>query len=220
MMSIPMRQQAAITSSIRHRRIRYLSPRNGRKESKMSPCPIEELRTIFLGRGLALCSDTTTHIDHAVQCAMLAERDGAPAWLVTAASTHDIGHLLAGEQSAGDECTLEDRHDSVGATWLRTRFDPRVAIVAGAHVAAKRYLCATQPGYMRSLPLACQRTLVRQGGPMCSAEVNQFDASTLAHDALRLRRWDQRAHDRAIEGSRLEHFLSIARLALPTAARR
>ncbi len=181
----------------------------------MRTCPVDELRLIFLDQGLARYAESVRHLDHAMRCATLAERAGSPAWLVTAALTHDIGHLLLSD-SAPDEAPTEDRrHEELGANWLVNRFDPRVAQLVRSHVAAKRYLCATQPGYMRSLPVARQRTLALQGGPMCSAEIAQFNEDPLAADALRLRQWDEGSHLVSVDDSRLEHFLSIARLALP-----
>ena len=181
----------------------------------MNICPVDELRSLFLDRGSARYADSVRHVDHALRCATLAEREGAPAWLVTAALTHDIGHLLISEDNRDEASIDDDRHEQVGADWLTSRFDSRVAQLVGAHVAAKRYLCATEPGYMRSLPLACQRTLALQGGPMCSAEIERFNAYAHAAEALRLRRWDEKSQFTLDESSRLEHFLSIARLALP-----
>lgn len=185
----------------------------------MSASPIDELRALFLVRGDRRYGEATLQINHAIHCATLAEREGSPAWLVTAALTHDIGHLLRPEADPAELGNDDDRHEDVGARWLEGRFDPRVAQVVGAHVNARRYLCTTEPGYMRSLPVQCLRALALQGGPMCSADATRFDADALSNEALRLLRWDDRSLRSEVDGSRLEHFLSIARLAMRPALR-
>lgn len=185
----------------------------------MSVCPINELRSIFFERGELRYSDAARHVEHALHCATLAEREGSPAWLVTAALTHDIGHLLTSTADVEEGQAEDDHHHEIGARWLDARFDPRVARLAAAHVDAKRYLCTTEPGYMRALPVPCLRSLALQGGPMSSAEVERFDADPIARDALRLCRWDDRSRRGNAHSTRLEHFLSIARLATRPALR-
>jgi predicted HD phosphohydrolase len=58
------------------------------------------------------------------------------------------------------------------------------------HVAAKRYLCATEPGYLTLLSPAPVYTLSGQGGPMTEAEARAFEAGGPAADAIAVRRWD------------------------------
>ena len=65
------------------------------------------------------------------------------------------------------------------------------------HVAAKRYLCAVEPGYLTGLSAASVHTLRIQGGPMSPAEAAVFEASPWCTAALRLRRWDDGAKDPA-----------------------
>lgn len=192
---------------------------NPRPKSVMSVCPINELRSLFFERGDLSYLDTTRHVEHALQCATLAEREGSPAWLVTAALAHDIGYLLVSNTEPEDAQAESDQHHETGARWLDARFDRRVGLLVAAHVDAKRYLCTTEPGYMRALPMTCLRSLALQGGPMSSAEVERFDTGPLAKEALRLCRWDDRARRGGADGTRLEHFLSIARLAIQPALR-
>jgi predicted HD phosphohydrolase len=83
--------------------------------------------------------------------------------------------------------------------------------LAGQHVAAKRYLVATEPGYGSALTPTSELSLRAQGG----AEV---DPALVAHpwwpDALRLRRYDDAAKDPAagLNGrvATIEDVLSIA----------
>jgi predicted HD phosphohydrolase len=180
----------------------------------MSTCAIRELHDILLKQGKRTYADSVTHLDHALHCATLAEREGSPAWLVTAALTHDIGHLIHAPDNFYEGRVEDDNHERVGAYWLRARFDARVADTVAAHVEAKRYLCSTEPGYMRALSPGCRLSLTLQGGPMCSAEIHQFEQSPLFKDALRIRRWEERPLKRPMDPTLLEHFLETARLAL------
>lgn len=176
--------------------------------------PIEELRHLFLSFGRIPYVHPVNHLEHAIQCATLAERDGAPAWLITAALTHDIGRLVqAGHGIIDSDDTDDDQHEVIGSQWLSERFDGRVARTVAAHVAARRYLCATEAGYMRSLCIEHQRALALQGGPMCSVELKRFESEPVSRDAIRLTRWDDHAVQVFDGFGRLEHFLDIARLA-------
>jgi [1-hydroxy-2-(trimethylamino)ethyl]phosphonate dioxygenase len=58
------------------------------------------------------------------------------------------------------------------------------------HVAAKRYLCATDPNYVAMLSQASVVTLRLQGGGMRPDEVLQFETQPGFREAIRVRRWD------------------------------
>jgi len=61
------------------------------------------------------------------------------------------------------------------------------------HAEAKRWLCATEPGYYDTLSPGSQRTYVMQGGAMGPEEVARLVTHPWMADAVRLRRWDDRA---------------------------
>lgn len=63
------------------------------------------------------------------------------------------------------------------------------------HVAAKRYLCAVEPGYHARLSDASRFTLSVQGGPFNPAQAKTFEELPFARDAVALRRWDEQAKD-------------------------
>ena len=69
------------------------------------------------------------------------------------------------------------RHGDQGADWLAQWFGPRVTEPVRLHVAAKRYLCAVEPGYFGRLSAASVRTLRVQGGPMTPSQTAEFEAS-------------------------------------------
>jgi gamma-butyrobetaine dioxygenase len=85
----------------------------------------------------------------------------------------------------------------VAAAWLARWFPPAVTEPVRLHVAAKRYLCAVEPGYFDRISPASTYTLSVQGGPMSATEVAAFDAEPYGLDAIALRRWDEAAKDPA-----------------------
>ena len=58
------------------------------------------------------------------------------------------------------------------------------------HVAAKRYLCATDDEYLERLSAASVNSLMVQGGPMNPAEVAQFETRSYHKEAIKLRLYD------------------------------
>jgi gamma-butyrobetaine dioxygenase len=77
------------------------------------------------------------------------------------------------------------------------------------HVAAKRYLCAAEPGYFELLSTESVRTLALQGGPMTPDQAAAFEALPCARDAVAVRRWDDQAKDPAVSPPDLAHFAPL-----------
>ena len=135
--------------------------------------------------------------EHMRQAGALAEAAGAAAPLVAAALLHDVGHLRR---------ETDARHGAAGAQWLSQWFGAAVTEPVRLHVAAKRYLCATEPGYAATLSPASVYTLGVQGGPMQGAELEEFTAGPYAADAVRVRRWDDQAKDPQAGAPEFSHF--------------
>jgi len=154
--------------------------------------------------------EPVTQLQHALQCAQLAENEGASPALITAALLHDVGHLLEDDFEDAPEHDEDRRHEEVGDAFLSKWFGADVSEPARLHVAAKRYLCAVEPGYFDALSPASQHSLMLQGGPMSAAELAEFEAGPYAEQAVRLRRWDDRGKDPNMKTARLSHFLSYA----------
>jgi len=74
------------------------------------------------------------------------------------------------------------------------------------HVAAKRYLCAREPGYVALLSVASQESLALQGGPMSHDERRTFEQNPWARDAEALRRWDDAATVPELDVPGLDHY--------------
>lgn len=153
-----------------------------------------------------------TQKQHALQAAALAERDGLPDTMVAAALLHDVGHLV---HEFGEDFTdqgIDDRHEELGHAWLARNFGPAVTEPVRLHVAAKRFLCATEPDYFAKLSPDSVATLALQGGPMSDEEVAAFRANPHFEDAVRLRRYDEQAKVANLPTPPVAHFLpAVAR---------
>jgi gamma-butyrobetaine dioxygenase len=162
---------------------------------------IEELTGLFAGPGAAeYLGEPVTIGMHMRQAGALAEAAGAAPALVAAALLHDVGHLR-GE--------TDDRHSHEGADWLAQWFGPEVTEPVRMHVAAKRYLCATEPGYFGRLSEESVRTLAVQGGPMSAAEAAAFAVRPYSGDAVMVRRWDDEAKDTEAGAPGFGHFREL-----------
>lgn len=173
---------------------------------------IEELGDLFAGPGAGeYLGEPVTIGVHMRQAGALAEAAGAPEALVAAALLHDIGHLHdagpSGASALAD--TVDARHGERGANWLSGWFPDAVTEPVRLHVAAKRYLCAIEPGYYARLSDESKRTLAVQGGPMSAGDVRRFERGTFATDAVAVRRWDDQAKEPSVAPPEFGHFAPL-----------
>ena len=145
---------------------------------------------------------------HALQAAWLAEKEGRGDALVTASLLHDIGHMIhsLGENPAEDG--VDDKHEELGHAWLVQHFGPEVTEPVRLHVAAKRFLCGTEPDYFAKLSPDSVTSLALQGGPMGAAEVAEFRANPHHAEAVILRRYDEQAKVKGLETPPVSHFMA------------
>lgn len=164
--------------------------------------PSDALHAIELAfnsaEGMAYLGEDVTMIQHQLQAGALAK--GCHDALVVAALLHDIGHVIGREEGEPDAATalVDERdahHDVAGSRWLSRWFELDVTEPVRLHVAAKRYLVATEPGYAAQLSDASVHTLRLQGGPMSMDEARDFEGLPYARDAVALRRLDEAAKD-------------------------
>ena len=134
-------------------------------------------------------------LEHSIQTALLARGAGASDAQIAAALLHDIGTFV----STADGCFGEYAHDRSGGEWLAQHFPRAVSEPVRLHVAAKRYLCATRPGYLELLSSASTHTLAHQGGPMDDSTARAFERETFFNDALALREWDDQGKTPGME---------------------
>lgn len=150
--------------------------------------------------------EAVNQLEHALQAATLAERDGQAPSLIVAALLHDIGHML---HDWGEHCAIQgidDYHEQLAARFLETGFGPEVIEPIRLHVAAKRYLTATRAGYYESLSEASRLSLRLQGGPMTPNEVQIFEAQPYYMSAVTLREYDDQAKVIDMRTPSLTHF--------------
>jgi gamma-butyrobetaine dioxygenase len=170
--------------------------------------PVDRIAELFAAQGAAdYLGEPVTLGAHLLQAGALAVAAGAAPALVAAALLHDVGHLR-GPDPEDDATELSGRelmagndndHGERGAAWLARWFPEHVTEPVRLHVAAKRYLCTAEPGYLARLSPASVYTLSLQGGPMSGAGAAAFAAGPHAGAAVAVRRWDDAAKDPAAE---------------------
>lgn len=174
--------------------------------------PVRRLASLFTSEGARdYLGEPVSQAAHMLQAAALAESAGAAPALVAAALLHDVGHFTGAVTGHDLMRGQDNRHAAAGADWLSQWFGPEVTGPIRLHVAAKRYLCAVEPGYLGSLSAASLYTLGVQGGPMAAEEMAAFEAHPQACEALRLRRWDDAAKDPAATAPAFGYYQPLLR---------
>lgn len=174
---------------------------------------INKIISVFADRGNEIYADEeVTQLQHALQCAELAQKNNESDSLIVAALLHDIGHIISPLDLPPD-CNqdLDDDHESVGYEFLYARFGDEVAEPVRLHVAAKRYLCTTDPLYKDKLSPTSFKSYLDQGGEMSDDELREFESSDFFESAVRLRRWDDTAKDPENIELTIEQFIPHVR---------
>lgn len=168
---------------------------------------VDEIFGLF-GKGGAenYYGEAVSMLEHALQTAHFATKAGAPGALVVAALLHDIGHLVEDVPPDIADWKVDARHEEKGAAWLARHFGPDVCNPVRLHVPAKRFLCATDPGYFALLSPASVATLKLQGGPMSRDEIAAFEAIPFHREAVRVRRFDDAGKVAGLETAPLERY--------------
>ena len=175
---------------------------------------LDEIRAAFGRRGGDTYGEGVSQLEHALQCAAYAERDGATPALIAATLLHDIGHLIHNlPQDIADQ-GVDTQHESLGSAFLSQHFGTEVTEPVRLHVAAKRYLATTEQGYYDLLSAASIQSLKLQGGLMSPAETARFAAEPHAQDAIKLRRWDDEGKTVGAKTPDLTHFETYVKATL------
>lgn len=166
-----------------------------------------EILHMLAARGGAMYgNEAVTQLAHGVQCALLAEQDGANPATITAALLHDYGHLLLQDDAEAADRGEDLRHEDIAADELSQWFGPDVTEPIRLHVDAKRFLCASDPEYFATLSPASVTSLKVQGGPFTGREAEYFLSRPFAGEAVKLRRWDDLAKDPEMRTPPIQHF--------------
>ncbi|MDX6486606.1 MAG: hypothetical protein QOF43_1759 [Gaiellaceae bacterium] len=176
---------------------------------------VDEIFRVFRDYGSEqYLGEQVSMTEHMLQAAYAAEQDGAPPHLVIAALLHDYGHFTHEFPADAAEHGIDTLHEEAAYAFLTEHFGPQVAEPTRMHVAAKRYLCATDPAYLGELSPASVHSLQLQGGPYSPAEIAEFEASPYANDAVRLRRYDDIGKVEGLETPDLEHYRPVLEAAV------
>ena len=179
---------------------------------------VEELRNIYATKGLEtfegdrICSQTA----HGLQTAQNAENHGAAAAMITAALLHDIGRIINPRDRELTDRGKDAKHEIVARKFLEQWFGPEVTMPILHHVAAKRYLVATDPTYRRKLSGGSTRSMTGQGGMLSEAEIGAFIARPFAREGVILRRWDDKAKSPDAKTPPFDHYVPHIEACLKT----
>ena len=150
--------------------------------------------------------EQVSQLEHALQAAHLAGEDDGDEQEIIAALLHDIGHIWPVEGRQVTSVGVVE-HDEVGAQALRDlSFSDDVADIVSGHVAAKRYLVATDEAYAAKLSDVSVESLRLQGGPMSAEEVQDFTRSPNWQSKVRVRTWDDLAKTPGADVPDLESY--------------
>ncbi len=155
--------------------------------------------------------EPVSQTSHMIQCAMQAMNEKADDEVILAAFLHDVGHLLKHQpdiEAMGNFGVVN--HEGIGGDYLRERsFSDRVCEIVEKHVAAKRYLVATDEMYKNKLSEASQQTLQWQGGPMHGSEIILFRQHPFFEDIINVRLWDEEAKNTDAVLLPLDYFINL-----------
>ena len=147
--------------------------------------------------------ESVSALEHALQCAQLAEFAHAAPTLIVASLLHDVGHF----PDAAPE--VDDAHEQRAAAALGHWFEPAVIEPIRLHVDAKRYLTAIDPDYRSQLSPASLHSLGLQGGAMTPVERRRFAIQPFSDEAVMLRRWDDLAKAIGRQTPPLDYYLAL-----------
>ena len=154
-----------------------------------------------------------TEIEHALQCAELADHAGADDDLVFAAMLHDVGRYAVPQELVSD--TLQDveiaedarGHGERGAQLMANMLPARSLFCIQYHAESKIYLCQTNPNYRASLAGASVKTLAVQSANYDQARLDDLSGHRWWQDALRVRVWDDTAKVKGRETRPLGYWI-------------
>ena len=157
------------------------------------------------GSNIQYGNENVTQLEHALQCAELAEKNNFSKEIITAALLHDIGHLLYDGEDPIHE-GKDGYHENLGAEYLSAYYGEEVTGPIKAHVACKRYLSAVEDGYYEILSDGSKASLKAQGGSFTKEEAKEFIKKPFMKEAVELRRFDDEAKVLNKKTPNLKHF--------------
>ena len=152
---------------------------------------VDFIGSIFEKRGdEEYLGEPVTMGQHMLQGATMAEQSRETDEIIIGTLLHDIGHFTSEFGTFSMEDTEDRYHEDAGAAVLEQFFPKVITDCCRHHVAAKRYLCATDPEYFQKLSTASIHSLNLQGGPMSEAELKDFEKNPNLKKILKVRLYD------------------------------
>jgi [1-hydroxy-2-(trimethylamino)ethyl]phosphonate dioxygenase len=171
---------------------------------------VDFIGDIFNRRGAeSYLGEDVTMSEHMLQGAQLAEQAGASDTMIAGALLHDIGHYTNEFPEDALAQGTDNLHEEAGAAILDAFFPSEVTDCIRWHVAAKRYLCATNPDYFARLSAASVHTLKLQGGQMSEDEVAEFAKHPNLEAILQVRIWDDQGKSAGLATPPFEHYAPL-----------
>ena len=171
---------------------------------------VDFIGSIFERRGgEEYLGEPVTMGQHMLQGATLGEKNEGPDEIVVGALLHDIGHFTSEFGTFSMDDTEDRYHENAGAAVLESFFPTVITDCCRYHVAAKRYLCATDPQYFNNLSDASIHSLNLQGGPMSEAEIINFKRNPNLKQILTVRLYDDAAKVPKMATPSFRHFAPL-----------
>jgi predicted HD phosphohydrolase len=168
------------------------------------------LEDIFERRGgEEYLGEPVTMAEHMLQGATIAQQNGQSEIIIVSALLHDVGHFTSEFVIFSMDDTKDKFHEDAGAEVLQDYFPTLVTDCVRYHMAAKRYLCATQPSYFDRLSDASIHSLNLQGGPMSDEEVQVFEKNPNLKEIIAVRFLDEAGKHPDMETPPFAHFAPI-----------
>lgn len=128
--------------------------------------------------------EAVSQLQHTLQAATLAEQSGADNETIIGALLHDVGRFIPASNKMPAMIAPDGKyvgkasHEVLGERYLRQLgFSEMICQLVGAHVVAKRYLCAVDPEYWDGLSRSSKQTLVFQVRMRCPQQAPKSRAS-------------------------------------------
>ncbi|KAJ2487439.1 hypothetical protein IWW37_005238 [Coemansia sp. RSA 2050] len=170
--------------------------------------------------------EEVTQLEHALQGAQLAKKDGADEATILAILLHDIGHLCPSTETCSNTSGKvwaafhktnvtadinEINHARLGAEYLhKLGFPEKTCELIDSHIVAKRYLSAKDPEYLAKLSVGSKQSLKLHGGPFSSAEMREFEKDPLFKVKVQIRKWEEAARVPGAKTPTLDTYREMA----------
>jgi putative nucleotidyltransferase with HDIG domain len=139
---------------------------------------VNQVFSLILAQGSTdYLGERISQLSHSLQAAALAQQANADEDTILGALLHDIGRFIPAAEKMESMVTADGTyvgkasHEVVGEEYLRGMgFSEKICALVGAHVVAKRFLCAVEEGYWEDLSGSSKATLRFQvSGVLCCA---------------------------------------------------